>query len=78
MVKYEVDDTIIRSAKKCENRHACLNASIPLCSVEHCLMHRIYYVACLSDEPCPYKKALDHSNVCTCPIRKEIFNRYGE
>ncbi len=77
-MKYEIDDAIIKTATECKNNLVCLEGTIPLCSVEHCLMHRIHYVKCLYEEPCPYKETLDHATICTCPIRKEIFNRYGE
>jgi hypothetical protein len=78
-MKYEIDDAIIKATTKCEKNHVCLESADPLyCSVEHCLMHRIYYVKCLYEGSCPYKETLDQSTICTCPVRKEIFNRYGE
>jgi hypothetical protein len=40
-------------------------------------MGKIHFVKCLHDEPCAYKDTLDGFTVCTCPVRKEIFNRYG-
>jgi hypothetical protein len=77
-MKYEIDDATIEAATKCKNNHACLEGTIPLCSIEHCLMHRIHYVKCLYEEPCSYKKTMDNSTICTCPVRIEIFNIYGE
>ena len=77
-MKYEINDAIIQTATQCENNHACLEGTTPLCSVEHCLMHRIHYIKCLQEEPCPYKHMMNKSTICTCPVRKEIFNRYGE
>lgn len=77
-MKYEIDDSIIKTAKECKNNCACLEGVTPLCSVEHCIMHRIHYVKCLHEEPCLYKSTMENSTVCTCPVRKEIFNRYGE
>jgi hypothetical protein len=77
-MKYEIDDAIIKTATKCRNHHACLEGTIPICAVEHCVMHRVHFVKCCYDEPCPYKRIVEGSTVCTCPLRKEIFNRYGE
>ena len=77
-MKYEIDDAIIKTATQCKNNHACLEGTCPICPVEHFVMHWVHFVKCLYDEPCPYKKSLDKATVCTCPVRKEIFNRYGE
>ncbi len=77
-MKYEIDDAIVNAATHCKNNHACLEAGNLLCPVEHCLMHRIHYVKCLHEDPCPYKGTLDNATICTCPVRKEIFNLYGE
>ena len=78
-MKYEIDDATIKAATQCEKNHACLKCTGHVyCSVEHCVMHRIHYVKCLYEEPCPYKKTLEKSTICTCPVRKEIFDRYGK
>jgi hypothetical protein len=77
-MKYEIDDAIIKTATLCKNNHACLEGTISLCSVAHCVMHRIHYVKYIHGEPCPYKSRVENSPVCTCPVRKEIFSRYGE
>lgn len=76
-MKYQIDDAVIKKATECRNSHACLDGSLPLCAVEHCVMHRIHYVKCLHEEPCPYKQALEKSTICTCPVRIGIFERYG-
>ena len=78
-MKYEIDDAIIKAATKCEKNHICMESvSHVYCSVEHCLMHRIYYIKCLYGEPCPYKETMDNFPICICPVRKEIFNQYGD
>jgi hypothetical protein len=77
-MKYEIDDAIIKGSTQCKKNHACLEGTAPLCSVKLCLMHRIHYVKCLNEEPCTYMNTWDNSTICTCPVRKEIFNRYGE
>jgi len=76
-MKYEIDDAIVNTANKCKNNHVCLEDTIPLCSVEHCLMHRIHYVKCIHEESCSYKDTMEHFTICTCPVRTEIYNKYN-
>ena len=78
-MKFEVDKAVIASATQCEKNLACLQCEDHVyCPVEMCVMHRIHYVKCLHAESCIYKCELEGSPICTCPVRKEIFNRYGK
>jgi hypothetical protein len=78
-MNFDVDEAIVNSATRCDKQKACLtNEDHVYCRVEHCLMHRVHFVTCLHDEPCPYKNTVDHHTICSCPVRTEIFRRYGE
>ena len=78
-MRFEIDEATIGAATECEKSLACLHCEDHVyCSVEQCLMHRAHYVKCLHDEPCAYKSHLEGFPICTCPVRKKIFNRYGE
>lgn len=78
-MKFKVDDVTIDCATHCEKSLACLNTEDHVyCPVVHCVMHTVHYIECLHDEPCAYKETLEGSTICTCPVRMEIFNRYGK
>lgn len=77
-MRLQISDAVIKSASRCDKGRACIqSAGHVYCSVAHCVMHRIHFVECLNEKPCPYKTAVERAAVCTCPVRKEVFNRYG-
>jgi len=54
-----------------ENRH------YPLCPVERCLEGKIHFIRCLDTNECYYRNPFGNSYYTyTCPVRKEIFNKY--
>jgi hypothetical protein len=78
-MKYEVDEAIIKSATRCKRDHACLkDTDAVLCEVDPCLMHRVYFINSEYEESCPYMRLLNDAPVCICPVRMEIFDRYGD
>ena len=78
-MRVEIDDLIVKTATQCEKNFACLECEEQVyCAVEQCLMHRILFVKCVQDLSCPYKGMMDRVPVCNCPVRKEIFRRYGK
>lgn len=78
-MRFEIDEAVIKAATKCEKGIACLQREDhAYCPVEQCLMHKVHFVKCLHDDPCAYRSALENVPVCTCPVRKEIFSRYGK
>jgi hypothetical protein len=78
-MRFEIDEAVIKNATRCKKGFACLHCEDHVyCSVEQCLMHKIHFIECLHDEPCAYKNTLENSPICTCPVRKEIFTRYGK
>lgn len=77
--RFEIGEAVIQAATECEKALACLQCEEQVyCAVEQCLMHRVHYVKCLHDETCVYQSSLENFPICTCPVRKEIFNRYGK
>ena len=77
-MNYWVDEAVIQSADRCGNRQACLYCKEhTLCRVECCVMHTVYQVKCLDDKPCSYKAVSDGYPICTCPVRRNLFDRYG-
>ncbi len=68
----------LRKTKDCPKNFRCLDADDPgTCPVVACIDRKVYLVECKSPNQCPYKIAWGADYTCTCPTRKEIFNRYG-
>ncbi|REE83269.1 hypothetical protein BX611_0556 [Lutibacter oceani] len=72
----EIDKELIEKTTKCKKSFGCLNNDQHiLCKVEHCVSNKVHFVKC-SDNFCPYRMSFGYSDVCNCPMRKEIFNKY--
>lgn len=75
---YKIDQDIIDKATKCDKEFACLKESChPSCKVSDCINYKVHFIEKL-DRHCPYFVHFGFSTVCTCPVRKEIFNIYGK
>lgn len=69
-------DTLSRTTK-CTRDFACLTDSGQLCRVENCVDNKVHFIQCRHDAKCNYQISYGYSYICTCPTRKEIYNRYG-
>ena len=72
----KVDENIIQKTTKCRKNFSCLSGKTPLCSVELCIENKIHFIKCVGNESCNYRIPFGHSNVCICPVRKELYNHY--
>jgi hypothetical protein len=79
-VVYEIDYKTVMAATHCTKGKRCLQQRVAaVCGqVHHCVMDKLLLVDCPDDKPCPYRHNIDHGHACSCPVRKEIFLRYGE
>lgn len=69
---------ILEKTDKCRKDHSCLSGQLEnLCKVELNVGDKIHFVRCLSHEFCSYRISFGYSDVCLCPVRKELFNRYN-
>jgi hypothetical protein len=75
---YAIDYKTVQAATLCSEKHCLEGAAGGCCAVSHCVMDRILLIDCAEDKSCPYKQDFDGGHVCTCPVRKEIFSRYGD
>jgi hypothetical protein len=62
----------------CKNQACLNNPDFKLCPVVHCVMHKLIFIKCLEERNCAYKSVVEGAAICTCPIRKEIYNRSGK
>ena len=72
----KINEKILENTLKCKKDFSCLSGK-SLCQVELNVGDKIYFVKCMSNEPCNYRISFGYSFVCLCPVRKELFNRYN-
>ena len=61
----------------CDKQHQCLAGEGAHCRVEKCVGNEIHFVKCLQSHYCKYVIDFGDSYLCSCPVRKEIFNKYN-
>ncbi len=73
---FELSGEIIAKANKCKRNYACLNEKTPpLCSVSDCVNCEIHFISTQTSY-CPYFLYFADEVICTCPVRKELFNKF--
>jgi hypothetical protein len=76
-MQLEIDQKTISATTRCRKGFACLHCNDNVyCPIEDCIMGKIHFIKCLHEQPCGYKAQLNGFSICTCPTRKEIYNRY--
>ncbi|KPK02637.1 MAG: hypothetical protein AMK71_01545 [Nitrospira bacterium SG8_35_4] len=81
----KVSETAIGRTKECSSNFYCLNNTtqprcaddMPLCSVDYYIGKTDLIVKSSNNEGCSYKSNFGLRNVCTCPVRHEIYARYN-
>jgi hypothetical protein len=66
----------IRQSRACTRQFACLTGDKPHCAISACLDGTVHFLACEGGD-CVFKVPAGERSACTCPVRKELFNRYG-
>lgn len=75
--KTEINEEILKNTTKCNKNFSCLSGNRnELCMVEYNVKDKIHFIKCTNTKFCSYKISFGYSYVCTCPTRKEIYNRY--
>ena len=75
---YDINKEIIAKADKCDKNYACLYEPDGLsCTILSCLNGKIHFVNKL-ERMCPYHLEFGYSHLCGCPVRKEIYDKYGK
>lgn len=73
----EIDKKIISVTRNCPENFDCLNSDRHVyCKVENCINQNVLFVKYTGKSFCNYKMSFGNSSICTCPTRKEIFNKY--
>jgi hypothetical protein len=72
----EIDKAIIEKTTKCIKHFACLkNKQHECCEIFMCLNNEICMIREAKSQVCKYKES-GFTEVCTCPVRVEIYNKY--
>ena len=74
---YQIDSEIIEQANECDRNFECLaEKNQPSCKISYCVSESVHFLKKLNRN-CPYHVDFGCCPVCTCPVRKEIYNKYG-
>jgi hypothetical protein len=74
---FKIDKSTLKITTKCKKENSCLSKERKdLCRVEHCVEGEIHFIECLNKKPCDYQKSFGSSFYCSCPTRKELYNKY--
>jgi hypothetical protein len=80
-MKFEIAEETIDRVTHCTKELNCLidneHRLCPLCPVERCVDGKVHFIKCLDTNECYYRNHFGISHyICTCPVRKEIYNKY--
>lgn len=76
--KVKVDEATVNKTIGCRKNFECLkNDTQVCCKVENCVSKKVHFVTRFNNFNCNYKISFGSSSICTCAVRKEIFNMYG-
>ena len=59
----------------CEKSFECLTNPDSLCKVTTCIKGEVHFLEC-SEKECKFKTPFGDDYFCSCPVRKEMYNRY--
>jgi hypothetical protein len=75
--KITINPETLSATKLCQKHFSCLSENgKEMGKVVFCVNCTIHGIICGSDEPCAYRYSEDSRTFCTCPSRKEIYNKY--
>ena len=74
-----ISKEILKATTKCASGFSCLRRTDKkdLCQGESVFTGKLHFVKCLYNKHCVYQRPFGYGLFCTCPIRKEIYNKYG-
>ncbi len=73
----EIDKEIIEKTVNCRSDFSCLkNVKHTCCEVISCISEKVHFVDFTCTNYCSYLLNYGDSQICTCPARKDIYNKY--
>ena len=75
---FDIDPAVIERAVECQKSHVCLERPpTELCRGQYVSLGKFCCLEEFCEEGCVYCLKLDDENICGCPVRIEIFNKYN-
>ena len=72
----KIDKKTIENATSCVKNKACLENPDSVCKVDHPVSESLLFVARKKAIQCKYFVNFGYDGFCTCPVRKEIYNKH--
>ncbi len=74
----DVSEEVVAKTTLCESDFACLSSDQSrMCRVQRQLMKESLVIDCVETRPCRYRLSFGNWCICSCPTRKEIYERYA-
>lgn len=73
----EINEDILKKTTKCKKKFSCLySKKKDICKVIYCARGKVHYIKCRTSKDCDYKISFGEHLICSCPVRREIYNNY--
>ncbi len=77
-MKIKVSKPVVTQTTLCHNKFACLSsAQGTICKVRGHPTEETLMLDCVGDSLCKYRLSFGSWSICSCPTRKEIYDRYA-
>jgi hypothetical protein len=77
-MKFEVLAEIVAQAAECPRSFACLKGNgHTCCPVTEVIGREVHFIEPNTRVHCPYRLEFGGGSICQCPIRKDLYRRYG-
>ena len=74
----EISKETVEKTVHCKKDFDCIKNNNIGCKVEWCVEKEIHFVEYCGKNSCSYIMNFGNSYICTCPTRKEKYNKYGQ
>ncbi len=77
-MNFDISDDARAAAKRCGKQLVCLNGNKEeLCRLKCDIKGEVLFIECREEAHCFYQITFGYGTICTCPVRREIFAKYG-
>ena len=76
-MKFLISENILQLTTKYENNFSCINGEGEnMCKIKLCVNEEVHFINSKPGKICSYKMNFGNKEFCSCPTRKEIYNKY--
>jgi hypothetical protein len=77
-MEVKIDSETVGRATQCNKKYQCLeDEKRHVCPPDYQIPEDGLFIRRLSMDDCPYVIPFGNSHVCDCPVRVELYSRYG-